>query len=427
MKVQLRPTTELSEDPANLRDHPARSIEAIKASLRRFGFQKPVVVDSKGVVRAGNGTLRAARELGIEKVPTVVSDLDGSDLTAYAIADNRSAEFGEWRAEDLVATLRGMSDEDRELVGFTAEDIAAIDNAEQKEIEDAGADPEPETPVSRLGDLWILGEHRLLCGDSTKPEAMARLMAGETAALLATDPPYLVDYDGTNHPKEHHIKAGRTGTSITGGKHWDAYQDPESSVEFFADFLRVALAHCIDRVPIYQWHATRRQALVEQAWEANDLLVHQTIVWAKPRGVLTRSHFLWAHEPAFYGWRRGMQPEKDRRPPPSERTVWELGSESDGIHPTQKPLAVFLGPIEWHTKPGEVVLEPFSGSGTQLVAAEKLARRCRAMELSPPFVDVAVRRWEKTTGKQATLDGDGRTFAEVATERLGTAGRAETV
>ena len=141
-------------------------------------------------------------------------------------------------------------------------------------------------------------------------------------------------------------------------------------------------------------------------------------MWAKSRGVLTRSHYLWKHEPCFYGWRRGMQPEKDRRPPNSETTVWEIAGEQDGIHPTQKPLAIFERPIEWHTRPGEVVLEPFSGSGTQIIAAEKLARRCRAVELSPAFVDVAVKRWEQATDQQAVLDGDGRSFAEVSDERL---------
>lgn len=260
-----------------------------------------------------------------------------------------------------------------------------------------------------------------MCGDSTNAAHMAILMGSDRAMLLATDPPYQVDYDGTNHPSSHHKKAGRKAASGSevGNKHWDAYIDPESSVAFFADFLRVALAHCDERAPVYQWHATRRQVLVEQAWEQNELLVHQTIIWSKTRGVLTRSHYLWSHEPAFYGWRKGMQPEKDRRPPPSERTVWEIAQPDEGgsIHPTSKPLAIFERPIEFHTRPGEVILEPFNGSGSQLIAAERLHRKCRSMELSPAFVDAALRRWEKATGRAATLDGDGRTFAEIAAER----------
>ena len=205
-------------------------------------------------------------------------------------------------------------------------------------------------------------------------------------------------------------------------KHWDDYVDPETSVAFFTDFLRIALAHCTERVPVYQWHATRRQALVEEAWRENGLLVHQTIIWAKSRGVLTHSHYLWSHEPCFYGWREGFMPEKDRRPDPSERTVWNIDQQgqNDGIHPTQKPLEIFERPIVSHTRRGEVVLEPFSGSGSQIIAAQRHGRRCFAMELSPAFVDAAVLRWQNATGQRATLDDDGRTFEAIASERAAT-------
>jgi DNA modification methylase len=236
-------------------------------------------------------------------------------------------------------------------------------------------------------------------------------MDGDTASLLATDPPYLVDYQGGNHPQSWSNKPE------VRDKHWDDYVDPESGLEFFTAWLRVALDHCHEAVPIYQWHATRRQVLVEQAWQANGLLVHQTIIWAKARPVLTRCHFMWAHEPCFYGWPQGHMPE--RKPEPSSRTVWTIDQvgEQDGIHPTQKPVEIFRRPIGWHTRRGEIVLEPFSGSGTQIIAAEEQGRRCFAMEVSAAFVDVALRRWELATGKAATLDGDGRTFAEVAEER----------
>ena len=158
---------------------------------------------------------------------------------------------------------------------------------------------------------------------------------------------------------------------------------------------------------------------MEAAWNALDLLVHQTIVWEKSRGVLGRSHFMWRHEPCFYGWRRGKQPSKDRRPPNAMTTVWEIGQagENDGIHPTQKPRDIFRMPMEWHTRRGEVVYEPFSGSGTQLIAAEELGRRCFAMERSPAYVDAAIARWELVSGKRAVLDGNGQTLAEASAER----------
>jgi len=180
-------------------------------------------------------------------------------------------------------------------------------------------------------------------------------------------------------------------------------------------------------VPVYTWHASKRQSLLEQAWEQNGLLIHQTIIWSKPRGVLTRSWYLWRHEPCYAGWPKGKMPEKDRRPPTDATTVWEIDQTGTaGIdHPTVKPVEIFARPIEYHTRRGEVVLEPFSGSGTQIVAAEKLGRRCRAMELAPAFVDVALRRWEKATGKQAVLEETGETFAGVTRARQGAAAPKE--
>jgi DNA modification methylase len=402
--------------PSNPRQND-QAVDAVAASLRRFGFQQPLVAKPSGEVIAGNTRLKAATSLGLGQVPVVW--FEGSDLeaTAYAIADNRTHEFAQWDDVALARLLVELRSEDAlDGVGYDDADIdallAELGAHDSADLEDAGAQEPPAVARTRRGDLWVLGTHRLLCGDSTSAADMARLMAGETATLLATDPPYLVDYDGTNHPAEHHRKAGRKAPAgkEVGNRHWDAYIDPDSSVEFFASFLEVALAHCTERAPIYQWHATRRQALVEAAWRQNGLLVHQTIVWAKSRGVLTRSHYLWQHEPCFYGWREGMQPERERRPATTLTTVWELDSESDGIHPTQKPLRVFEIPIESHTRPGEVCLEPFSGSGTQLVAAERLGRRCFAMELSPAFVDAAVLRWQKSTGKTAVLDGTGEAF-----------------
>ena len=158
---------------------------------------------------------------------------------------------------------------------------------------------------------------------------------------------------------------------------------------------------------------------MEAAWKRNGLLVHQTIIWSKSRAVLTRSHFLWQHEPCFYGWREGFMPEKERRPATTATTIWQIdqADEPKGLHPTIKPVEIFERPIGWHTRPGEVCLEPFSGSGTQIIAAQKLGRRCYAMELSPAFVDVAVLRWQRATGQEATLEESGQTFAQVAAQR----------
>jgi DNA modification methylase len=399
------------------RNDPA--VPHVAASIRRFGFRQPIVAKPSGEVIAGNTRIKAAQSLALPEVP--VAWFDGSDLdaTAYAIADNRTHEFAEWDDQSLAALLETLRAEDAlDGVGFTDEEIdqllaemaAALPDAE---INDPGPEEPPERPVTRPGDLWLLGEHRLLCGDSTSPDALAQLMSGEKAHLLATDPPYLVDYTAGNHPPSSFNRPE------TANKHWDEYRDPAASVDFFDAYLRTCLPHVVPDAAIYQWHATRRQALVEEAWQQNHLLVHQTIIWAKSRGVLTRSMFMWRHEPCFMGWVQGNMPPKDRRPPPNHTTVWEIdqAGEDRPDHPTPKPLEIFTRPLEYHTKPGEIALEPFSGSGSQVLAAEQTHRRCFAVELAPGYVDVALRRWEKATGKQATLDGTEQTFAEVSAER----------
>lgn len=323
LTVQRVALGSLRLDPTNARTHDERNLEAIKGSLARFGQQKPIVVDRKGVIRAGNGTYAAAKALGWFEIDAVVTELDDLEALAYAIADNRTAELAGWDEATLATLLEGLRAEDALAgVGFSDEEVEELlanlhDGLGLDDDSDPGPGEPPESPVSRLGDLWLLGGHRLLCGNSTKPEDLARLMAGETAALLATDPPYLVDYTAGNHPPSSFNRPE------TANKGWDAYKDPETGIAFFDAFLKACLPHIRPDAAIYQWHATRRQSLVERAWQQNGLLVHQTIIWAKSRAVLTRSMFMWQHEPCFFGWVEGNMPPKARRPPPNETTVWE--------------------------------------------------------------------------------------------------------
>ena len=405
LPVRRVPLDSLHLDPANARTHGQQNLDAIEASLARFGQVEPLVVHARtGRVIGGNGRLVAMKKLGWTECDAVQLDVDEITATALGIALNRTSELAEWDSEALGSLLQGLREEGAlDGVGF---DEAAIDEllaelAEidgPNEIDDPGPEEPPENPVSRPGDLWLLGDHRLLCGDSTRAEDLARLMGDTQAALLATDPPYLVDYQGEG---------------------WDGFEGDDEGVAFYRRFLEACLAHCREDAAAYQWHAHRRQALVQRSWEEAGLLVHQQIIWAKAHGTLGRSHYMWAHEPAFYGWRQGKMPAKARRPEPSCTTVWQIDQvgQHDTDHPTQKPVELFARPIQYHTLPGEVCLEPFSGSGTQIIAAEKLGRWCRAMEVAPAFVDVSVRRWQGATGKQATLDGDERTFAETAEER----------
>jgi len=407
LRALARPIGGLLEDPKNARVHDDANLDAIEASLRAHGQRKPIVVKD-GVVIAGNGTLRVARRLGWVALACVEYEGPEALARAYALADNRAAEQATWDPELLAFALREA--DGAGLLDATAFDragadeilAAAIANAAPKG-EDPGPGEPPETPVSKRGALYQLGEHRLLCGDSTDPDDVTCLMGNERATLMATDPPYLVDYDAQNHPQSFANKGRKTAN-----KTWDAYKDPEKGADFFSRFLRAALEHALEEnVAIYQWHASRRSDLVTRAWAENGLLTHQSIVWVKARPVLTRSHFMWQYEPCWYGWKQGHPPL--RRPPTNQSNVWPISQKGqlDGIHATQKPTEIFEWPIAWHTKPGEVVYEPFCGSGSQIVAAAKLGRRCYAIEISPAFCDVIRRRF---TGyaKSAGIDpGEG--------------------
>jgi DNA modification methylase len=405
------PIDDLRPDPANPRRISDSELDALTRSLREFGFVQPVLArrDDKLVV-GGHQRLVAARRLGWKTVPVIFLDVSQEQAHVLNLALNKIS--GEWDQDllaRLLADLQQTPDVDLSLSGFEPVEITALlkhlesqdkrDRVETFDVDAALAEAAERPPTTQPGDLWHLGDHRLLCGDSTNEQHVARLFGDQQAVLMATDPPYLVDYTGGEHPptRANQGKANRN-------KHWDEYSDPESGVEFFATFLRVGLSHLREDAAVYQWHATRRQAIVEEAWRQVGLLVHQTIVWVKARGVLTRSHYMWAHEPCFYGWREGHPPKL--KPPANQRTVWEIAQwgEPKDLHPTIKPLEIFLRPIEYHTRPGDIVFEPFSGSGTQLIAAEKSGRICYAIDQEPRYVDIAVARFEAFSGQKATRE-----------------------
>jgi DNA modification methylase len=250
-------------------------------------------------------------------------------------------------------------------------------------------------PWVQAGELYVLGAHRLLVGDAKDPENLARLMAGEKAALLATDPPYLVNYRADNHPDSW------TGSADRKNKAWDEYHDPAAGAEFYRAFLAAALPHLASDAAIYQWHAEKRRSLVEAAWEACGLHLHQIIIWVKSRPVLGRSHYMWGHEPCAYGWRAGHEPAL--RPAASATTVWQVGQAGVpvGVHPTAKPVELFRRPIEYHTIPGDIVLDPFAGSGPAIIAAEQSGRRAFCIEIDPTYAQAAIERWQTLTGRRA--------------------------
>jgi DNA modification methylase len=393
----------------NPRVVPEAAIAKVAASLTEYGWRQPIVVDPKGVIVVGHTRLLAAQRLGLPRVPVhVASDLSPAQIKAYRLADNRTAQESGWDYELLPLEIGELVDLDYDLdiLGFDADEMAAILATPTVGRSDPDEIPKPPAePISKLGDLWQLGEHRLLCGDATSSADVTRLMDGKRAALMATDPPYLVDYDGGHHPPTQ-ANGGKLGKTYEKG--WDAYKDRAHSVEFYRDFLQTACQCALSEAPaIYQWFGMSRVEIVHEAWRQVGLLAHQVLIWRKSRAVLTYSDYLWDYEPMLYGWIAGRRPAL--RPPAAARAVWEIDSGIEdgafGIHPTQKPIEVVRRPILYHTPPAGLIYEPFAGSGTALIAAEMTARCCYAVELSPVFIDVAIERWQRFTGEQAVRLG----------------------
>lgn len=408
------------------------AIDAVKASIAEFGFRQPIVVDEKMVVIVGHTRLEAAKALGLATVPVHVAEgLTPAQARAYRLMDNRSHENAEWNDELLKLEFGDLKLDgfDLDLTGFDTDQLSQLlADAPTEGMTDEDDVPDaPARAVTRRGDLWILGNHRLLCGDSTGPDDVTHLMNGERAALFATDPPYLVDYDGTNHPTKKNATARARkianknwSEEYIEQKHWD---DSSQGPQFYEAFMQVAIDCAIKPdAAWYCWHASRRQAMLEACWTKFDVLHHQQIIWAKSRPVLTRSIMLWAHEPCLFGWRSGHKPRVNREGFENwPTTVWSIPSSEIETreHPTSKPVKVFTLPMELHTVAGEICYEPFSGSGSQHIAGEKTGRRVYGLELSETFCDVIINRWQAFSGKAAILDGDGRSFDEVSRERRG--------
>lgn len=440
--VERALVADLRADPANLRKHGPRSIDAIKASLLRFGQQKPIVVDAKGVTVAGAGVLEAAVQLQWSHLDVVRTGLAGTDRVAYGIADNRSAELSEWDGPALGLTLAELGQDLAGELGFTEEEIHTLTMGDEDEAEDDDVPAPAPKAIAKPGELWHLGEHRLMCGDSTKIEDVQRLMGKDKAAMCATDPPYLVDYTGKRHAPK--------GKKIS-GKDWsNTYREIDITDHnaFFRGVFGCVKAVLKPHAPVYCWHADVRAQLILTVWKDLGILHHQNVLWVKPAPVLARLFWMPRYEPCLMGWVKGSKPQHDgivsegvwQRPSVGTQdleamtkqeliahilegsSVWDVDWEgkarvTGNEHPTQKPVELFARPMRKHTRPGAVVYEPFSGSGTQLIAAEGLGRRCRAMEIEPVFIDVAIRRWQALTGKAATLEGTGQTWDEARAAR----------
>ena len=394
---RLIPIEELQPNPRNPNKHPEAQLELLAKNIKYFGWRHCITVSNRsGCIVAGHGRLLAANKLGVALIPVDFQNFASDDEElAVLLADNRLAEISNTDKDGLKELLKELDGKiDLDLTGFDEDSLDdLLDRLDTTEGDGNTVTPPPVTPITKPGVLYELGKHRLLCGNSTNVDDVRRVMNGERAILFATDPPYLVGYDGTNHPGQTRTK--NTDWSETYGPTWDE-ADAAQNNELYDRYIKTAIAEAIDpHAAWYCWHASRRQRMVEDAWEKNGAFVHQQIIWAKPnRPILTRSWYLWAHEPCFMGWIKGNKPPRET--PDYERSVWEiegLNNDERPDHPTPKPLECFAIPMRQHTNKGGLCYEPFSGSGSQLIAGEQLGRRVYGLEISPAYCDVIVQRW----------------------------------
>ena len=409
IQIEQWPLDRLLPYAANARTHPDEQVAQIAGSIAEFGFNVPCLVDERGVLVAGHGRLLAAQRLGLSQVPVIRLDhLTDAQARAYRIADNQIALNSGWDDALLSAEVARLKEDgvDLELLGFPEDELDRLLDGldgEKGGNEDEDVVPEPpETPISRSGDLWILGRHRLLCGDATRAADVARLLGDVRPHLMVTDPPYGVDYDPSWRND-----AGVSATTRTGRVSNDDRADwREAWVLFPGDVA-------------YVWHAGVHARTVAESLDASGFPIRSQIIWSKSRFVLGRGDYHWQHEPCFYAVRKGAtghwQGARD------QSTVWMIGGGGDEdaatVHGTQKPVECMRRPMINNSERGDAVYEPFAGSGTTLIAAESIERRCFAMEIDPRYCDVIIERWQSFTGSKAQLETDGRSFEDVRSER----------
>jgi DNA modification methylase len=387
----------------NARTHSDAQIAQIAASIREFGWTNPVLVDGQNGVIAGHGRLLAARKLGLTEVPTIeLSHLTPAQKRAYILADNRLALSAGWDEDMLRIELGDLHMEgfDLALTGFDPGEIATFLIDRTQGLTDPDDVPElPANPASRTGDVWRMGRHRLVCGDSTVPKVVDIALSCVRPHLMATDPPYGVEYDPAWRNR-----AGLASSQRVGRVENDHRADWREAWALFPGDVA------------YVRHGALHAATVAESLTACGFDIRAQIIWAKERLVLGRGHYHWQHEPCWYAVRGGGHWFGDRK----QTTLWQIasrGQDAETVHGTQKPVECMKRPIETNSSPGQAVYEPFCGSGTTIIAAEMTGRACHAIELSPAYVDVSVQRWQAFTGEQAVLEGEHASFAAVSASR----------
>ena len=408
LAVQYRPLTKLIPYARNSRTHSDEQVAQIAASIREFGWTNPVLVDGENGIIAGHGRVLAARKLDLDEVPVIeLAHMTEAQKRAYVIADNQLAANAGWDLDLLKLEVGDLANLgfDLGLMGF---DDKFLTGLLTPATPDGLTDPDevpaaPDEPVSRPGDVWVLGAHRIICGSSTVATDVAKLLGPVKPNLMVTDPPYGVNYDPTWRHETGLNNSKRTGVVLN-----DDVADWTDAWALFPGDVA------------YVWHGALHATTVADSLTRSNFNIRSQIIWAKSRLVIGRGDYHWQHEPCWYAVRKTGKGHwaSDRK----QTTLWAIdtkGQDTDTVHGTQKPVECMKRPIENNSSPGQAVYEPFSGSGTTIIAAEMTGRCAYAVELNEKYVDVAVKRWENFTGKKAVLEATGQTFDEVASSRPG--------
>ena len=402
LTVETWPVARLIPYARNPRKNDA-VVDQMCGAIKEFGFRIPIIAKSDGTVVDGHLRLKAAQRLGLADVPVALADdLSEAQIKAFRLLANRSAAWADWDEDLLTLELQDLQGLgfDLKLTGFEPGEIAAFLADPSTGLTDPDDIPDvPEQPVSRAGDVWLLGSHRLVCGDCTDAATVTLALAGVTPHLMVTDPPYGVAYDPSWRNR-----AGISTTRRTGTVQNDHRADWREAWALFPGDVA------------YVWHGALHAATVAESLTTCGFAIRAQIIWAKDRLIMSRGHYHWQHEPAFYAVRGQGHWAGDRK----QTTLWSIPSrdqDTETTHGTQKPVECMRRPIVNNSSPGQAVYEPFCGSGTTIIAAEITGRVCHAIELSLAYVDVAVARWQAFTGKDAVLEGTDLPFAAVAAER----------
>jgi len=392
MEVTRRLIADLQLDPQNARFHSQKNLDAIKASLTKFGQRKPIVITGEGLVLAGNGTLEAAKSLGWDHIDVTITpvDWDLNTARAYALADNRTAELAEWDENVLAKQLLELIDVDFDIeaLGFELPEPEI-----QVEPDDAPSIEEVKHRT-KLGQLWKLGDHLLYCGDSTEEATFTRLMGDEKAHLIWTDPPWNVNYGGIDNDNVQGWKVRTIMNDHMNEGQWE---------EFVEQFCATLKDYSEPGAPIYLVMSAQEWPVIDKQLREVGFHWSSTVIWAKDRLVLSRKDYHTQYEPIWYGWNADaarLSPVEDRK----QSDLWEIQRPARSeLHPTMKPIELVQKSIVNSSKPGNIVLDSFGGSGSTLIACEQTNRKCRMVELDPQYCDVILARWEKFTGKTAEL------------------------